>query len=206
MEAYEQALCIHCLTKLPRTNYHLWRDNPVDKLFWGKFPLGRATSWIFYNRKTPFAHMIHLFKYKGRKTLAITLGKMMANEILPSDFFNGIDYIIPIPLHAKRLRQRGYNQSTCLACGIQEITGIPVLEGVVTRARYTETQTRKSANDRRENVHDVFQLKDENKLIRKHVLIVDDVLTTSATITACADVLKNVSGIRISVLTLAVAM
>ena len=206
LEADEQALCIHCLTKLPRTNYHLWRDNPVDKLFWGKFPLGRATAWIFYNRKTPFAHMIHHFKYKGRKTLAVSLGKMMANEILPSGFFNDIDYIIPIPLHTKRLRQRGYNQSTCLASGIQDIVGIPVLEGMVIRARYTETQTRKNANDRRENVHDVFQLTERDKLKGKHVLIVDDVLTTSATITACADILKNITGIRISVLTLAVAM
>ena len=201
----EQALCIHCLTKLPRTNFHLWRDNPVDKLFWGKFPFGRATAWIYYHRTSPFAHMIQHFKYNGQKTLAYSLGKIIANEILPSGFYDGIDYIIPIPLHDKRQRQRGYNQSTCIAAGMKEVTGIPVIEGVVIRAHYTETQTQKKAYERRENVHNAFQLANGDILNGKHVLIVDDVLTTSATISSCANVMRDIPGIRISVLALAVA-
>ena len=181
-----------CNINLPRTDYHLRKDNPVEKLFWGKFPLERATSFFFYRKGSDFRQVLHQLKYGGQKEIGAIMGRYMASELQASDFFHGVDVIIPIPLHKKKQQIRGYNQSEWISRGIMAVTGIPV-------------DTQKAALERWENVDGIFELHRSEYLAGKHILIVDDVLTTGATTVACASRLAEIEGVRISVLTLAMA-
>lgn len=201
----ENDICTRCLIKLPRTGYHLQEGNEVERNFWGKFPIGRATSFLHYIKEGPTQQLVHDLKYHGYKEVGETMGRIMAVELLPSGFFDGIDLIHPVPLHPRKERQRGYNQSERLAAGLSAITGIPVCNHAIQRIKYTETQTRKGNYERWENVEEIFSCATPEMLAGKHILIIDDVLTTGATIVACADALRDVPQIRISVLTLAVA-
>ena len=201
----EQGICVMCNINLPRTNYHLRKDNPAEQLFWGKIPLERATSYFFYRKGSDFRKILHQLKYGGQKELGSIMGRHMAAELQSSDFFQGIDVIIPIPLHKKKQQLRGYNQSEYIARGISEVTGIPLDTVSVIRHKNTETQTRKSAFERWENVDGIFELRSSENLSGKHVLIVDDVLTTGSTSVACASCLMQIEGIRFSILTLAMA-
>ncbi len=201
----EEAICLKCNMDMPRTNYHVRKDNPVERIFWGKFPLERATSCLFYHKGSDFRRILHQLKYGGRKDLGEVMGRFMAAELAASDFFHDIDVIVPVPLHPRKQRMRGYNQSECIARGVVAVTGIPCDVSSVIRKRHTETQIRKSAYERWENVSGIFRLRHPERFVGKHVLLVDDVLTTGATTTACADAFREVEGVRISVLTLAVA-
>lgn len=201
----EEGICLRCNMDLPRTNYHLRRDNPVERMFWGKMPLERATAFFFYHKGSDSRHILHLLKYGDRKDLGELMGRLMAAELSDSGFFRKVDVIIPVPLHPRRQKARGYNQSECIARGISAVTGIPVDAVSLRRGRHTETQTRKSAYERWTNVEGVFLLSHPERFAGKQLLLVDDVLTTGATTTACADVFRDVEGVRISILTLAVA-
>lgn len=201
----EEAICLKCNMDLPRTNYHLRADNLVERMFWGKFPLGRAASYFFYHKGSDYCHILHQLKYGGRKDLGETMGRFMAAELVVSGFFHEVDVMIPVPLHPRKQQMRRYNQSECIAQGIAAVTGIPLDVSSVVRKKHTETQTRKSAYERWENVDGIFHLLHPERFVGKHILLVDDVLTTGATTTACADAFRDVAGIRISVLTLAVA-
>lgn len=201
----EEGICMKCNMDMPRTNYHLRKDNPVERMFWGKIPLEHATSCFFYHKGSDFRRILHQLKYGGRKDLGEVMGRFMAAELSATGFFSDVDVIVPVPLHPRKQKMRGYNQSECIACGVSAVTGIPVDTASVARMRHTETQTRKSSYERWENVDGIFCLRRADAFARKHVLIIDDVLTTGATTTACADALKEVEGVRISVLTLAVA-
>lgn len=201
----EECICAMCNINLPRTNFHLRKENPVEQLFWGKIPLERATSFFFYRKGSDFRQILHQLKYGGQKEIGAVMGRYMAAELLPSGFFQGIDVIVPIPLHKRKQRLRGYNQSEWIARGIATVTGIRVDTESVMRCKNTETQTRKSAFERWENVDGIFDLPHPECFTGKHVLIIDDVLTTGATTVACASRLQEVEGIRMSVLTLAMA-
>ncbi|TWJ17640.1 ComF family protein [Bacteroides zoogleoformans] len=190
---------------MPRTDFHLHADNPVERMFWGKIPLVRASSFFYYRKGSDFRHILHRLKYGGRQDLGETMGRFMAAELLSVDFFRDVNVILPVPLHPRKQKSRGYNQSECIARGISHVTDIPVDVSSVSRRKHTETQTRKSAYERWENVDGIFCLHRPEHFAGKHVLIVDDVLTTGATVTACADAFKDVEGIRFSILTLAVA-
>ena len=200
----EEVLCFRCNMGMPRTYYHLEKDNEMAKMFWGRIPLERAASYFFYRKGGDYCRILHLLKYEGRKDLGYAMGKMMAAEMKRSGFFDGIDVIVPVPLHPDKQRKRGYNQSECLARGVSEVTGIPVDVSSVVRRVYTQTQTRKSVYERWENVGGIFNVVDKEKFAGKHVLIVDDVLTTGSTSIACAEALTGVEGVRFSVMTLAV--
>lgn len=201
----EECLCTMCNIELPRTDYHLRKDNPVEKLFWGKVPLERATSFYFYRKGSDFRQILHQLKYGGQKGIGAIMGRYMAAELQQSGFFEGVDVILPVPLHKKKQQIRGYNQSEWIARGITAVTGIPIDTEAVVRRKNTETQTRKSSLERWENVEGIFELHRAETLVGKHILIVDDVLTTGATTVECASCLTGIEGIRISVLTLAVA-
>lgn len=201
----EEGICTSCNIALPRTGYHLLEDNPVEQLFWGKIPLQHATSFFFYRKGSSFRRILHQFKYGGQKTLAQSMGRYMAAELAASGFFEGIEVLIPVPLHLRKEKYRGYNQSEYIARGIWEVTGISLNKDSIVREKYTDTQTRKTAYERWENVAGVFALRYPDRFVGKHILLIDDVLTTGATTVACASVFKEVEGIRISVLTLAVA-
>ena len=201
----EEGICMKCNMDMPRTNYHTHKDNPVERMFWGKMPLDRATSYFFYHKGSDFRRILHQLKYGGRKDLGEIMGRFMAAELADTDFFREVDVIVPVPLHPRKQKLRGYNQSECIARGVSDVTGIPLDVSSISRKKHTETQTRKSAYERWENVDGIFCLRRPERFAGKHILIVDDVLTTGATTTACADALKEVEGIRISVLTLAMA-
>lgn len=201
----EECLCTMCNINLPRTDYHLRKDNPVEKMFWGKIPLERATSFFFYRKGSDFRHILHQLKYGGQKDIGAIMGRYMAAELLESGFFEGVDVILPVPLHKKKQQIRGYNQSEWIARGIAAVTGISIDTESVVRQKNTDTQTRKSSFERWENVEGIFQLYHAESLAGKHILIVDDVLTTGATTVECASCLAEIEGIRISILTLAMA-
>lgn len=201
----ENILCTRCLAELPRTGLHLRADNSVERNFWGKFAVERAASFLYYTKGGDVRRLLYELKYYGNKEAGEVMGRIMAAELLSSCFFEGVDWIIPVPLHPRKERRRGYNQSDCLARGISAVTGIPVSAEMLVRSRYTETQTRKGQYERWENVQNIFLCPSPRLLQNKHVLLVDDVLTTGATIVSCADALRRVPGLRISVLTLALA-
>lgn len=201
----EKVLCTACLAGLPRTGFHWKKENVVERNFWGKLPIERATSFLYYTKGGDVRQLLYELKYHGNKEVGEVMGRIMAAELLSSCFFEGIDLIIPVPLHRRKERQRGYNQSECVARGIADITGLPVYTHLVVRDRYTATQTHKGQYERWENVRNLFVCSSPELLENKNILLVDDVLTTGATIVSCADALHNIPGLRVSVLTLALA-
>lgn len=201
----EEVLCTHCNLSLPRTGYHLIENNPVEQLLAGRFPMVRATSYFFYNHGGSYTKIVHALKYGGRSDIGVSMGRIMANELSASHFFSDIDLIVPIPLHPKRQRERGYNQSESLAKGLSAITGIPVSINCVRRRVYTKTQTKKSFLDRIDSMKEAFELSGKEEIGGKHILVVDDVLTTGSTLTACIDAMLAAGDVRFSVLTLTLA-
>lgn len=200
----EKGICVSCQCRLPYTRLLNSVGNEMEKCFWGRFPIERASSLLFYAKGGMVADILHSMKYYGQKDLCRAMGSLLAGELQPSGFFDGIDVLLPLPLSARRLRQRGYNQSELLAEGLREVTGIPLCTDAVVRTRNNVTQTHKSRYERWQNVSSLFALREGSRLLEhKHVLLVDDVLTTGATLVSCADVLSEIEGIRISVVTLA---
>lgn len=202
----EQMMCTHCLMKLPKTNFHKVRDNMIEKSFWGRIRIERATSFFFFMKGSNFQHILHSLKYKGRSDIGVYLGKRFGNELVTQPDFRHFDRIIPVPLHADKLKKRGYNQSEMIAHGMSKAMGIPVDNKTLVRSTFTETQTKKNRIERWENVKSVFSANPVVNLMDQHVLLVDDVLTTGATIEGCAQALldKNPT-VKISVATLAYA-
>jgi ComF family protein len=201
----EESVCTMCNSRMPRTNYHLQADNEVEQRFWGKVEIERATSYFFYTKGSDYRHILFKLKYHGYKELGEVMGRYMAKELLDSDFFQGIDLIIPVPLHSKKRKTRGYNQSEWVAVGLSRASGIPMDLNTLIRVVANSTQTRKSVFERWENVKDVFQVSCPENVCGKHVLLVDDVLTTGATLLSCATVLVGSSNVKVSIITLAVA-
>lgn len=201
----ETTVCTTCRFTLPRTGYELYADNPVAQIFYGRVAFHAVTSCFFFAKAGKVQHLIHELKYKGNKEAGIFLGQQIGESIREAPSFQGIDYLIPVPLHPKRERQRGYNQSLMIVQGIHEVTGIAVGDKYLARGVYTETQTHKSAEERFKNVQDIFELRFAEELEGKHVLLVDDVLTTGATLEACARQLERIPGITISAATAACA-
>jgi len=199
----EKVICTECFVLIPRTGYHLIPDNPVERLFWGRCPVERAAAFSYYTRDSRIRRMIHHLKYRGAAETGTELGRIYGNSLRNSVFLNGIDIIIPVPLHPSKKRQRGYNQSELISRGISEATGIPVGTGILKRTTVTTTQTRKSRYDRWINVNDIFRVTDNRIVEGKHILIIDDVITTGSTIEACAAELLKAADTKVSVAALA---
>ena len=179
-------------------------DNPSVRLLWGKIPIEKAFCYIHYRSDSDSHQLLTQLKYNHRPDLGVWCGRMMARDLAGSGFFDDIDCILPLPLHWKRHIARGYNQSIELAKGVAEKTELPILTGYVRRVRNNETQTHKTMEERIKNVEGLFRLR--RTIPYHHILLLDDVLTTSATLTACAQaILKEQPDVRFSVLTLAKA-
>jgi len=205
LQKNEHQLCLSCLHDIPKTNYHLIEGNPIEKRFWGKVPIFRATSYFFFQKGSSFQKLLHILKYKGNKEIGEILGKYAAIDLLDSPDFTSIDFIIPVPLHPKKYKLRGYNQSEWISKGISEILNKPLDTTTLLRVRENPTQTKKTVFERFENTEGIFELSNTTLLAGKHVLLVDDVLTTGSTLEACARALLETQGIKISIFTLAVA-
>lgn len=200
----EQAACLSCMSELPRTHLMNTSGNEMEQLFWGLVPVERVSSLFYYAKGGAVAQLLYAMKYHGRRLVCRQMGELLAEELVPTGFFEGVDFLLPVPLHSSRLRKRGYNQSEWLARGVSLKTGIPVCRNVLCRKRNNRTQTHYSSYERWENTAALFHSTSSAALLEgKHVLLVDDVLTTGATLVACATALSGVKGLRISVLTLA---
>ncbi len=201
----EHQICLGCLTEIPRTNFHKLKDNPVEKRFWGKADIQKATSFFYFTKGSPFQKLLHELKYRDNKEIGELMGKYSAVDLLSDDTFCSVDYIVPIPLHPKKFAKRGYNQSELICNGISKILAKPVETKSLIRVQANTTQTKKSVFERFENTAGVFELKHKETFENKHILLVDDVLTTGSTIEAAIHAIKKCDGVKVSIFTLAMA-
>ena len=201
----EDTVCTTCRFLLPKTGYENYPDNPLAQMFYGQMPFNAVMAEFFFSKTGKVQHLIHGLKYHHCRENGIFLGQEIGKSLLKAADYQNIDYIIPIPLHPKKEKIRGYNQSHVIAEGISEMTDIPIAEDTLVRSVFTATQTRKTREERWENVKDIFELKNAERIANKHVLLVDDVLTTGATIMSAGKALMQAEGIKISVATVACA-
>lgn len=201
----EEELCVSCLVKLGRT--YFWkspRDNSLIDTLEGQATVEKAASWLFYGSEI-CRNAVHSLKYHGRDMAGYIYGIIMAKEIQGSGFFDDIDVIVPVPLAKNRLRKRGYNQSLIIAKGISYVTKIMVIDDAIKRKKFKQSQTLLSRFERKSNVANQFSVTEACRLEGKHILVVDDVITTGATISSCISPLSEIEGVRVSVLSMAFA-
>jgi ComF family protein len=198
----EALLCTRCEHSLPRTGFHMHRENPMTRIFWGRTGIEGATALYYYHKGGGVQSLVRRLKYNGRKDLGRHLGRLMGRELLLSPWFRGLQAVIPVPLHEKRLQSRGFNQSEVFAEGISGVTGIPLNTTALLRTAATPTQTRKSRFHRWENVKEAFIVKKEMLGGARSLLLVDDVLTTGSTLEACVTRLLDVEDVRVWVATI----
>ena len=199
----EQVLCATCHMHLPLTLYEQQAlDNPMARLFWGHFPVERASALFFYEPQSPTSKMIYDMKYRSMPEIGEALGSIAARQFATAGFFEGIDALVPMPITRRRQWQRGYNQSMEIARGVKVVTGIPIFNKVVRRVTFHESQTAQHSWERLRNVDDAFRLIHPNHIAGKHILLIDDIVTTGATVTACGRELAKAPDVRISILSL----
>jgi ComF family protein len=181
----ESEICLHCTDELPKTYYHQSPQNPVTKIFWGRQPLTFATSFLHFAEKGKVQQILHLIKYRGKKQLATELGKILTADLMAANPLFTVDFVVPVPLHARKQKQRGYNQAEYFANGIAEICGARVLPDLLQRNHYRLSQTKKSRFARWQNVQEEFSIKNLSVPKNAKIVLVDDVVTTGATAEAC---------------------
>jgi ComF family protein len=202
----ERDICFACIDALPETGYHVLADNPVAQHFWGRLPFMHAAAYLYVQDANITQDMIHLLKYKRKRQIGIKLGRLYGHKLKEKEsLIRDIDIIVPVPLHPTRQRRRGYNQCDYLAQGLSEVLQVPYEPDVMRRAKENISQTKRTRYDRWENVEGIFALAQPDKVKGKHVLLVDDVITTGATIESCASALMEGEDVRVSVAALATA-
>ena len=195
----ENYFCSHCLSNLPKTNFHTQKNNPLEMVFAGRVPVFRAVAFCFFKKGNMMQNIVHKLKYKGNKEIGTYLGYIFGLYLIENEDIKTIDIIIPIPLHTKKLQKRGYNQSEYIAKGMAKAMSKPIDDTSLIRVVDTSTQTKKTRYARWENTSDIFQLTAPEKLTGKHILLVDDIITTGATIESAAQQLMQLKEIKISV-------
>jgi len=200
----ESVMCMRCIEAMPETNFENHPNNPVEKIFWGRIPFMSATAQFYFTKESLMQQLMHQFKYKRNKELGLQLGRIMGEQIKKSGRFEA-DALIPLPLFPAKEKRRGYNQATLLCEGMAETMNIPVLDKVISRPQHTETQTKKGRIERWKNMEGKFILSNPEAVCNKHVMLVDDVITTGATLEACGNELLKAEGVQLSVATLCVA-
>ena len=199
----ENILCLECKHDLPETNFTDQPNNSVEKMFIGRIPIESATSLFFFYKKGKIQEAIHQLKYKNHQEIGTLFGDWLGEEIKNSTRFNKIDYIIPVPIHSKRLKKRGYNQLTNFGLSLSKVLNVPFLDHALIKKETTETQTHKGRIDRWENVKTLFELQNSNTFKDKHILLIDDVITTGATLEACSNQILQCKNVRISIAVMA---
>lgn len=202
----DHLLCARCIIDLPHTNFAQHADNPIEKIFWGRIPLTAAYSEFYFAKAALIQHLVHQLKYKGNQAMGIYLGELMGKSMMDCNRFNNIDGLVPLPLYPDKERKRGYNQAEVICKGIAAKMNIPILNDILIRQRFTETQTKKHRTERWENVADSFVLLNDSFLIGKNLLLVDDVVTTGATLEASGNTLLKIDGVQLSIATLTFAL
>lgn len=198
-------LCLRCQYHIAPSNYHLQTPNPVLERFWGRIELEHACTGFIFTKGGALQQLVHQLKYNNQQQVGIELGQLCGELLLQVPSYTQIDGIIPVPLHPKKLRQRGYNQAAVFAQGLGEVLQKPCLEDYLLRAKHTATQTKKSRLERLANVEQAFAVQNTAALEGKHLLLVDDVITTGATLEACAQQLLSIKGVRVSIVAIALA-
>ncbi len=201
----EEWICLDCLHDLPTTDFHKMQENPVLQIFAGRAKIEKAAAYFYFEKGGTVQRLMHHFKYENQPEIGTLLGQLAGKELLKSDFLDGVDCLVPIPLHPKKLKQRGFNQSLVLAQAISDRTRIPVHFGHLTRDVFTETQTRKSRFARWKNVEKVFTIQNSAKLDGQHVLLIDDVITTGSTAEGAAIQILGLKNTKVSFFALAKA-
>jgi ComF family protein len=201
----EHILCLTCLHDMPYTDFHLQHDNVVAKRFWGRVDVYSATSLLHFQKGNKVQQLVHQLKYNERDDVGVYLGEILGKQLKHADVYSDVALVVPVPLHWRKKLKRGYNQSACFAQGIAAEMGIETSSNLLQRATNTQTQTKKTREERWLNVKDVFALSTPEKYQGQHILLVDDVVTTGATLEACAQKLLQIPGVRVSIATIAVA-
>ncbi len=201
----EVDICTSCRHELPVTNYHLKLENPVEKVFYGRVKIERATALFRFHKKGLVQQLLHNLKYRGQEGISRSLGKWMGHDLDATGDYDKIDYVIPVPLHKKKLRKRGFNQVSKFGQEIAAYLNATYAEDVLIKTSSTATQVFKKRFARWSANEEVFNLKNTSGLHGKHLLLVDDIITTGATIEACASKLQSIPNIKISVATMAIA-
>ena len=199
----EKFICIACDFHLPYTNFHEYSDNDTARQLWGKAPVEEACSFLLLQKDSRVEHLIYQIKYNKQPFMAEYFGYQYGLKLLKVKAYREIDFIVPVPLHKSKLRQRGYNQSTYFGRGLSRAMEIPLREDILIRKKATISQTGKGRLDRYENVNDIFDCQPAVLMANVHILLVDDVLTTGATIVSAALTLLASFNCRVSIVTLA---
>lgn len=195
----ERSICLKCHHHLPKARFAEDASNPAAQVFWGRVPLKVVVTAFLYNKGNAVQQLIHAFKYRGVREIGILLGEELGNEILKSNYGDNIDMIIPVPLHPKKQKKRGFNQSEIIARGVASVVDAELNTSTLYRKAFSSTQTRKTKYQRWENVENIFGIKNSDEIKNKHILLIDDVITTGATMEACAQVLLQVEEVTLSV-------
>lgn len=202
----ERLICLPCIGRLPLTNSHNEQENLIERIFWGRIRVEKACSYLYYKQGGMVQKIMHQFKYKNKPEIGNLLGSLFAKELSHSQFIQNIELIIPVPIHPKKHEIRGYNQSEYIAIGLSQTLNIPWNGSCIQKVLDTESQTKKKRYERWKNVENVFEIKNMNPLRNKHILLIDDVLTTGSTLEACSTALLEVEGTTISIATIAVGL
>ena len=199
----DHLLCSRCIHQLPETGFFTKENNPVEKAFYGRIRLEQAAALYYFTKNSLVQTLMIQLKYRGNRDAGLFLGRMIGNAIRTSSRFTDIDYLIPLPLNPKKQFKRGYNQAELICKGISEVCSIPLLTEAVARKQFTESQTTQNRLARWLNMEGVFEVRHPEQLINKHILLVDDVITTGATLEACGSYILAVPGTRLSIATAA---
>lgn len=198
------SLCMRCMSFMPETNFECHAGNPIEKRFWGRLPLAAATAQYYFTRESLMQHLMHQFKYRGHKQLGRQLGNLMGEAITRSGRFKA-DALVPLPLFPAKEKRRGFNQATILCEGMSESLQVPVLKDIIIRSQHTDTQTKKGRIERWENMEGKFELQKPDLVHNKALILVDDVVTTGATLEACGLAILGAAPARLSIATLCYA-
>ncbi|WP_010227510.1 ComF family protein [Gillisia marina] len=199
----QNIICTNCVNELPVTNFHLDNENPVKKVFYGRLPIHNATSLLIFKKKGSVQKLIHRLKYRGHREIGTYLGAWLGAELAFTDSYKDIDLVIPVPLHKKKLRSRGFNQVEEFGKEIAKAMNIQYVDDVLLKKSFSSTQTLKTRIARWGNIEESFVLVNPEKIKNKHILLVDDLITTGATLEACADAILEAENVKISIATMA---
>lgn len=201
----ENVICTICRHEMPLTNHHLNPENEAFKKFYGRIPVEHASALLYFHKKGIVQELIHNLKYKGHEEIGSVLGEWYYEDLKNSEILTTVDVIIPVPLHKKRLKERGYNQITNFGLALSENFKIPLNNIILMRKVYSKTQSKKNLLGRTEGIETIFDVSFSEKDHDKHYLLIDDVLTTGATLEACSRALLKIPGAKISIVCMAMA-